>query len=95
MLFRSASCCRLSYFTPMKTKKRERNPKDPSPAGKPIPLAIPEGLLTRLDDVADRMDMSRANVIRMTMKIGLEQLSRVDYDIARLVVDANNQPPEL
>jgi hypothetical protein len=33
--------------------------------------------------------------MRLSMKIGLEQLSRVDYDIARLVVDANNQPPVL
>lgn len=79
----------MRYLVRMKTKKRERNPKDPSPAGKPIPLAIPEGLLTRLDDVAERMEMSRANVIRMTMKIGLEQLQRVNYDLARLVVNAN------
>jgi hypothetical protein len=41
------------------------------------------------------MDMSRANVIRMATKIGLEQLKRVDFDIARLVVDANNPPPLL
>ena len=79
----------------MKTPKRERNAKDPSPAGKPIPLAIPEPLLRRLDAVAEQMDMTRANVIRLAMKIGLEQLGRVNYDLARLVVDANNLPPLL
>ena len=58
-------------------------------------MLLPETLLQRLDAVAEEMDMSRANVIRMATKIGLEQLKRVDFDIARLVVDANNQPPLL
>lgn len=85
----------MGYVEPMKTPTRPRKKTDPTPAGKPIPLLLPEALLQRLDDVAERMDLSRANVMRMSMKIGLEQLSRVNYDIAQLVVDANNQPPLL
>jgi hypothetical protein len=74
----------------MKTPKRPRKTTDPSPAGKPIPLALPEAFLQHLDDVAEQMDMSRANVMRLCMKIGLEQLRRVNYDLAGLVVTANN-----
>jgi hypothetical protein len=75
--------------------KKPRRAADEFPAGKPIAVLLPESLLQRLDSVAQEMDMSRANVIRMATKIGLEQLKRVDFDIARLVVDANNPPPLL
>jgi hypothetical protein len=73
----------------MKTPKRPRKTTDPSPGGKPIPILLPELLLQHLDDVAEKMDMSRANVMRLCMKIGLEQLHRVNYDLAGLVVTAN------
>ena len=73
----------------MKTPKRPRKTTDPSPGGKPIPILLPELLLQHLDDVAETMDMSRANVMRLCMKIGLEQLHRVNYDLAGLVVTAN------
>ena len=85
----------MRYLAQMKTQPRPRKKTDPSPGGKPIPILLPESLLQRMDAVAEQMDMSRANIMRLSMTIGLEQLSRVDYDIARLVVDANNQPPEL
>ena len=73
----------------MKTPKRPRKTTDPSPGGKPIPILLPELFLQHLDDVAEKMDMSRANVMRLCMKIGLEQLHRVNYDLAGLVVTAN------
>lgn len=85
----------MRYLAQMKAQPRPRKKTDPSPGGKPIPILLPELLLQRLDAIAEQMDMSRANVMRLSMKIGLEQLSRVDYDISRLVVDANNQPPVL
>ena len=80
-------------IVPSMASKKPRRVADEFPAGKPIAVLLPETLLQRLDAVAQEMDMSRANVIRIATKIGLEQLKRVNCDIARLVVDATNQPP--
>lgn len=79
----------------MTPKKPQRRP-DPRPAGKPIPVLLPEPLLQRLDDVAAIMGISRADALRLAARVGLEDLKRVDYDIAQLVVDAvHKRPPVL
>jgi hypothetical protein len=78
------------------TQKTPRRRPDPRPAGKPIPVILPEALLQRMEDVAEIMGISRADVLRLAARVGLEDLARVNYDIAQLVVDAaHKRPPVL
>ena len=49
-----------------------------------------------MEDVAAIMGISRADVLRLAARVGLEDLARVNYDIAQLVVDAaHKRPPVL
>jgi predicted DNA-binding protein len=59
----------------------------------PIPLAVPDELLTRLDEAAVRMGRTRAQVMRDAIEIGLEDLRRCGYDIAAAVVDKARSTP--
>jgi predicted DNA-binding protein len=58
-----------------------------SKRSRPIPLAVPDELLNRLDEVAARMGRTRAQIMRDAIEIGLEDLRRCDYDLAGAVVD--------
>ncbi len=58
-----------------------------SKRSRPIPLAVPDELLNRLDEVALRMGRTRAQVMRDAIEIGLEDLRRCNYDLAGAVVD--------
>jgi predicted DNA-binding protein len=58
-----------------------------SKRSRPIPLAVPDELLNRLDAVAARMGRTRAQIMRDAIEIGLEDLRRCDYDLAGAVVD--------
>jgi predicted DNA-binding protein len=58
-----------------------------SKRSRPIPLAVPDELLNRLDEVAMRMGRTRAQIMRDAIEIGLEDLRRCDYDLASAVVD--------
>lgn len=58
-----------------------------SKRSRPIPLAVPDDLLNRLDEAALRMGRTRAQVMRDAIEIGLEDLRRCGYDVAGAVVD--------
>ncbi len=58
-----------------------------SKRSRPIPLAVPDELLNRLDEAALRMGRTRAQVMRDAIEIGLEDLRRCNYDLAGAVVD--------
>lgn len=58
-----------------------------SKRSRPIPLAVPDELLCRLDEAAARMGRTRAQIMRDAIEIGLEDLRRCDYDLAGAVVD--------
>lgn len=58
-----------------------------SKRSRPIPLAVPDELLHRLDEVAARMGRTRAQIMRDAIEIGLEDLRRCGYDLAGAVVD--------
>lgn len=58
-----------------------------SKRSRPIPLAVPDELLSRLDEAALRMGRTRAQIMRDAIEIGLEDLRRCDYDLASAVVD--------
>jgi predicted DNA-binding protein len=58
-----------------------------SKRSRPIPLAVPDELLCRLDEAAVRMGRTRAQIMRDAIEIGLEDLRRCGYDLAGAVVD--------
>lgn len=58
-----------------------------SKRSRPIPLAVPDELLQRLDAVAARMGRTRAQIMRDAIEIGLEDLRLCNYDLAGAVVD--------
>lgn len=58
-----------------------------SSKSRPIPLALPNALLSKLDETAALMSRTRAQLIRDTIEIGLEDLRRCGYNIAAAVVD--------
>lgn len=58
-----------------------------SSKSRPIPLALPTALLSKLDETAALMHRTRAQLIRDTIEIGLEDLRRCGYNIAAAVVD--------
>lgn len=58
-----------------------------SKRSRPIPLAVPDELLNRLDEAALRMGRTRAQIMRDAIEIGLEDLRRCGYDVAGAVVD--------
>lgn len=56
-----------------------------SESSKPIPLALPNGLLHELGDVADQMEMSRAELMRLCIRIGLVDLKAAHHDLPGVV----------
>lgn len=62
-------------------------PDHMSSKSRPIPLALPTALLSKLDKTAALMNRTRAQLIRDTIEIGLEDLRRCGYNIAAAVVD--------
>ena len=61
-------------------------PDHMSSKSRPIPLALPTALLSKLDKTAALMNRTRAQLIRDTIEIGLEDLRRCGYNIAAAVV---------
>ena len=67
-----------------------------SASSKPIPIALPNDMIARLDVAAKKRGGSRANVMREAIEIGLEHLRRIGYDVAGAVLDKSKaMPPEL
>lgn len=54
----------------------------------PSSIRIPKDLMIDVKRVAEIMNKSDAEVIRIATEIGLEHLRRIDYSIAKAVVDA-------
>jgi len=61
-------------------------------ADKPLAIRIPPPLLNRIKEVASRLGMSDAEVIRLAAGIGLEHLRRIDYDLPSAILDASGVP---
>ena len=59
-----------------------------SKSSKPIPIAIPNELLAQIDRVAGLTNKTRAEVMRLAMEVGLEDLKRCNYGVAGAIVDS-------
>jgi hypothetical protein len=78
------------------TAPKKRDYTQSRPGGKPLPIRFPEELMERVQSVAESLGMSVADTIRLATRVGLEDLKRVNYDLAQLVVDAvHKRPPVL
>jgi predicted DNA-binding protein len=52
------------------------------------PLNIPPELEEKLVEASRRTGLSKADLMRLCMAVGLEDLRAVNYDLARVVADA-------
>lgn len=59
-----------------------------SASSKPVPLALPHDLIAQIAFVAEQLGMSRQDTMRLSMRIGLEDLKRIDYRVDKSVVDS-------
>jgi predicted DNA-binding protein len=62
-----------------------------SASSKPIPLAIPNQMLARINDLAEKMNKSKAEIMRLAMEVGIADLNRIDWQIGDAVVDASDR----
>ena len=86
---------RLWYCLGMAAPKN-RGYHESRPSGKPVPVRFPEEVVERVRQVSESLGISFADTVRLATRIGLEDLKRVDYDLAQLVVDAaHKRPPVL
>jgi len=53
-----------------------------------FPIRLPESLHERAKTAAARLHISNQDALRLALAIGLEDLERIDYQLARVVVDA-------
>jgi hypothetical protein len=58
-----------------------------SASSKPTPIAIPNDLAEKIEKVAGLVHLSKQDVMKLAMRIGLEDLKRCKYDIAAAIVD--------
>lgn len=54
---------------------------------KPIPIALPADLLQQVDDVQHLTGMSKADIMRLCMRIGLIDLRAAEHDLPGIVKD--------
>jgi len=57
-----------------------------SPKTHPLAIAVQTALLTEIRTVANRMDMTQAELIRMAIKIGLASMARINYNLVDAVL---------
>ena len=57
-----------------------------SRSSKPIPLAIPNALDEQITEVAKKMDMSKQDLMRLAMRVGLDDLKAINYNVAGAIV---------
>lgn len=50
--------------------------RDPIKYGKPIPVRLPIDVLDRVDALAKRISESRATIMRIALKVGLDNLEK-------------------
>jgi predicted DNA-binding protein len=60
---------------------------------KPVPIRIEPELDAKIEEAARLTGMSKADVMRLAMRIGFEDLRRINYDIAGAVLDAAKPVP--
>ena len=56
-----------------------------SASSKPIPLALPNELLDEIDFIAKKLNLTRAELMRLSMRIGLVEIGSIAEPIAQLV----------
>jgi|GEM_PF-2742273 len=52
---------------------------------KPIPIALPHDLLQQVDEVQQLTGMSKADIMRLCMRIGLVDLRAAEHDLPGIV----------
>lgn len=58
-----------------------------SKSSEPALLAIPNELHAKITMVAERRKTSKSEVMKLAMEISLEDIKRINYDVAGAVVD--------
>lgn len=56
-----------------------------SSLSKPIPIALPNELLGEIDAIADNLNLTRAELMRLSMRIGLVEIGSIAEPIAKIV----------
>lgn len=56
--------------------------------GPPTPLRLPRKLDDQIAHAAEMLGMSKQDTMRLAMSIGLEDLKRLDYNLAKALVSA-------
>jgi len=56
-----------------------------SASSKPIPIALPNELLDQIDLIAEKLNLTRAELMRLSMRIGLVEIGTIAEPIAQLV----------
>lgn len=54
----------------------------------PVPIRVDAALEAKIEEAARLTGMAKSDLMRLAMRIGLEDLRRIDYDIAGAIVDA-------
>lgn len=62
-----------------------------SASSKPVPIALPNALLDKIQKVAGLTGRSQQDIMRLAMEVGLEDLKRINYDLGSAVVDASER----
>lgn len=71
------------------TKKQTR------PSTTPVPIRFTEKMMAEVEEVAEDLDLSRQDVIRLSVAAGLKSLRRIGWDgIADAVAEHFPSPPE-
>lgn len=64
---------------------------------KPIPIRLPASLLAKIEQAADKLQLSKQDVMREAMKLGLAHYARIEWDVQGAVLDksAALAPPKI
>jgi predicted DNA-binding protein len=62
-----------------------------SASSKPVPLAIPNALLDKINLVVEKTGRSKAEVMRLAMEAGLDHLKRIKYAVGEAIVDKSER----
>lgn len=59
-----------------------------SQSSKPTPIAIPNELAALIDQVAAKTHLSKQDIMRLSMTIGLADMQSVGFDLGRIIREA-------
>jgi len=54
----------------------------------PVPIRVDAALEAKIEEAARLTGMAKSDVMRLAMRIGFEDLRRINYDVPAAVVDA-------